>query len=505
MRHVDALVIGTGAGGLGAAITLAEAGASVLVCEALTYPGGCASTFSRKGYRFDAGATLSAGLAPGQTLHRLIERHDLPVQTRPLDPVLTVRAPGLDLPISADRGAFLDRLCALEGVPVNPTRRFFALQEQVADALWHVIDNPRLLPPFDLRALWAHAVRLPRLAPLATLAGRPLLSVLDRFGLAGCVPVRTVVDALCQITVQCTAEEAEAPFALASLDYPWRGTAHVRGGIGNLSRGLVTGIRALGGEVRFASRVKALHREPDGWRADIRGESVHASSVFANVLPGALADLGVDGGRPLARRQARVEQGWGACVLYLGVRAEALAEDGAHHVEIVQQPGAPLAHGNHLLVSIGDASDTERAPAGVRTVTVSTHIDPARFDEEDPATVVAAVQERMREGLRTHLPELAAGIVTEMPGSPRTFARFTRRRGGFVGGIPRRVGLGQYLDVFPRPVAPDLWLVGDSVLLGQSVLASLTGGHRTAVAALRRRGRAAHTLPEDRAALPQPG
>jgi phytoene dehydrogenase-like protein len=51
----DVLVIGAGFGGLGTALTLGQGGAKVLVCEALRYPGGCASTFSRGGFRFDAG------------------------------------------------------------------------------------------------------------------------------------------------------------------------------------------------------------------------------------------------------------------------------------------------------------------------------------------------------------------------------------------------------------------------------------------------------------------
>jgi len=487
MERVDALVVGAGAGGLGAALTLAESGARVLVCEALTYPGGCASTFERKGYRFDAGATLSAGLAPGQTLHRWIARHRLPVRTLPLDPVLQIRAPGVDLSIPPDRSRFLDRLCSLPGVPEQPTRAFFALQERVAEALWHVIDRPELLPPLGVGALLHHAGRLPALLPVARWIGQPLLAVLRRFGLDDCVPVRTVVDALCQITVQCTSVQAEAPFALAALDYPFRGTAHVRGGIGQLAEGLVTGIRTLGGQVRLATRVKGLSREGSGWRVSTRRGDVYADQVLANVLPGALEGLGVPLRPHLQRRQARVASGWGACALYLGVDASADLPEGPHHIEIVQQPGAPLPSGNHMLVSLGDGADTERAPPGQRTATVSTHIDPALLGD-DPAAAVQAVQERLREGLRTHLPALAQAIRTEMPASPRTFQRFTRRGGGLVGGIPRRVGLGQYLDVLPRPAAPGLWLVGDSVLLGQSVLAAATGGHRTAVAALRRAG-----------------
>lgn len=485
-RTVDALVIGAGAGGLGAALTLAEAGADVLVCEALKYPGGCASTFSRRGYRFDAGATLSAGLGEGQLLRTWLERYDTGVTLELLDPVLTLRAPGWTLPIPRDRAAFVELLARQPGVPVASLRAFLDLQGRVAEALWHVIDHPHLLPPLSPTAWLEHLGRAPALAPLAGLVGRSLLDVLRRFGLDHCRPVRLWADALCQITVQCTSEQAEAPFALASLDYPFRGTGHVRGGIGGLAWGLTRAIEQAGGAVRLASRVSGLRREGNVWHATVRGDDVRARQVFANVLPGDLSALVEEDVPGSDKQQRRVASGWGAVTLYLGVEHGPELPEEAFHVEIIQDPDAPLPHGNHMLVSVGDARDTARAPPGQRTVTVSTHLDVGRLRSESPARLVHKVQDRLREGLRTHLPDLAARVVVEMPGSPRTFARFTRRSGGLVGGIPRRVGLGQYLDVWPRPALPGLWLVGDSVLLGQSVLAAATGGHVTARAAWRR-------------------
>ena len=47
----DAVIIGSGFGGMAAGLQLAEAGAEVLLLEAVKYPGGCASTFEKKGSR----------------------------------------------------------------------------------------------------------------------------------------------------------------------------------------------------------------------------------------------------------------------------------------------------------------------------------------------------------------------------------------------------------------------------------------------------------------------
>ncbi|XP_060106452.1 all-trans-retinol 13,14-reductase [Heteronotia binoei] len=53
--HLDAIVIGSGYGGLAAAVVLSKAGRCVLVLEQHGKAGGCCHTFSDKGFEFDVG------------------------------------------------------------------------------------------------------------------------------------------------------------------------------------------------------------------------------------------------------------------------------------------------------------------------------------------------------------------------------------------------------------------------------------------------------------------
>jgi phytoene dehydrogenase-like protein len=111
---------------------------------------------------------------------------------------------------------------------------------------------------------------------------------------------------------------------------------------------------------------------------------------------------------------------------------------------------------------------------------------------------IAGVQARMRDVFAARAPEWAVGIETVMTASPRTFERYTRRPGGLVGGVPRRAGLHNYAGAWPRPIAPNLWLVGDSVFPGQSTLATALGGLRVAEALGAALGLPARALPESR-------
>src|SRR5215469_5513075 len=72
-RGLDAVVVGAGPNGLAAALTLAEAGRSVLVLEAASEPGGGLRTAEllEPGYRHDLCATVLALAAVSPFLRRL--------------------------------------------------------------------------------------------------------------------------------------------------------------------------------------------------------------------------------------------------------------------------------------------------------------------------------------------------------------------------------------------------------------------------------------------------
>ncbi|MCB0210306.1 MAG: hypothetical protein KDJ52_13295, partial [Anaerolineae bacterium] len=129
---------------------------------------------------------------------------------------------------------------------------------------------------------------------------------------------------------------------------------------------------------------------------------------------------------------------------------------------------------------------TSRAPAGQRVITLSTH---TRLDdwwqllEHDRDAYEARKQvyaDRLLTAAARALPTLREAAQFVMPGTPVTFQRFTHRIDGWVGGFPQT----SLFRTWAPKLAPQLWMVGDSIFPGQSTAAVAMGGLRVAAAVL---------------------
>jgi len=179
--------------------------------------------------------------------------------------------------------------------------------------------------------------------------------------------------------------------------------------------------------------------------------------------------------KPLLNYQKRVENlppSSGAFVIYLGVTEAAIPKDCAPHLQFFYDPTGPIGENNSLFVSVSKPGDG-RAPAGCRTLIASSFTDVAPWwqgSEQD-------YQARKESYTQTAIAKLgqyfnlnnlnAKTIVHQESATPRTFARYTARHQGIVGGVGQRLSTFGPFGFAPRTPVANLWLVGDSVHPGE--------------------------------------
>ncbi len=469
------VVIGAGIGGLTAGALLAHRGYRVLILDQALVPGGCASTFKRKGFTFDVGATQVAGLEPGGIHHRIFSELeiDLPAAT-PCDPACAVYLPGETEPINVWRDQ--ERWQAERQRRFPGSEPFWQLLSTLFKASWAFQARDPVLPPRSLWDLW-QLTKAIRPGTLITLPYTFLTvgDALRGYGLGNDQRLKTFLDLQLKLYSQVDAEETALLYAATALSVSQlpQGLFHLKGSMQVLSDRLVDSLKRDGGQLLMRHTVEHI-RLKDGKatgvciRSQKTGEvwTEPADHVVANVTVQNLVQLlGENAPKGYQHRVEKLPQASGAFVMYLGVDESAIPPGCPPHLQFLYDANGPIGQNNSLFVSVSHPGDG-RAPDGQATIIASSFVEPRSWWHED----YEAFKRQFESVAIARLGQffhLSGTIQHQESATPRTFARYTAREQGIVGGIGQRIPSFGPFGFANRTPLKHLWLVGDSTHPGE--------------------------------------
>lgn len=303
-KTFDAVVIGSGLGGLTAGAQLAAAGFSVCLLERNFSLGGAASVYKVGGLTVESSLhQTSDARNPRDFKHQILSDLGIldEIEWLPTGPLYTVRGGPLGEPFTLPCGfeAAYDALAARFPDKRQPIKRFLNEIEQIHDALWNLKQSRQegSIAKFA-RGLW-------ELEPAAANWQSTLADVFER-DFAGCEGLKCALGANLAYFGDDPAKMWHIYFALAQGANIASGGAYIKGGSRQLSLKLAKAITKAGGVVRLGRLVNAIETDADGNVAAIRHvarksgedeERIVAKVVMANCAPTVAAALMADPAR----------------------------------------------------------------------------------------------------------------------------------------------------------------------------------------------------------------
>ncbi|HSO04931.1 MAG TPA: NAD(P)/FAD-dependent oxidoreductase [Candidatus Limnocylindrales bacterium] len=503
----DAIVIGSGIGGLAAAAMMAKhGGRKVLVLERHYTPGGYTHAFHRPGYDWDVGVHYIGDVAPGSTTRRVFDDiSDGRIEWADMGEVydrVIIDGDAYDLP--KGRANLRDMLVSRFPAEEAAIDAYFqAVKEAASSSLPFQVAKTLPGPiqaesgPMMRRNFTRWAQRTTREVLEELTADQRLIAVLTaQFGDYGLPP-------------------AQSSFAMHALlvHHYFRGGYYPVGGSGVIAESIIPVIERTGGLVLINAEVAEVVVEEGravGVRMAADGRVIRAPIVIsdAGVLNtfGELLPRDVAEGAGLLTDLTRVAPSMAHLCLYLGFEetAEALAmprhnlwiypnEDYEQTIEDSRtDPEAPLPM---VYVSFPAAKDPdfERLHPGRSTVDVITAAPYAWFEQWEGSrwkrrsaeydAFKDRLAERMMEALFEQMPQLRGKVAFFEISTPLTTAHFAGYRRGELYGIDHTPQRFDQDFLQPATPIPGLYLTGQDIV-SCGVAGAMFGGVLTATTVL---------------------
>lgn len=492
--NYDAIVIGSGIGGLVAATQLAVKGAKVLVLEKYVIPGGSSGYYERDGYTFDVGSSVMFGFSDKGNLNLITQALaavGCEMEVIPDPTTVHFHLPN-DLSVQVHREYidFISELAAKFPHEKDGILKFYGECWKIFNALNSLelksLEEPIYLfgqffqKPLECLTL---AYYLPQNAgdiARKYIKDPQLLSFID----AECFIVSTV-------------NALQTPMINAAMvlcDRHFGGINYPVGGVGGIAKSLSKGLVDQGSEILYRANVTNIILE-HGKAVGVRlsdGREFFGKTIISNATRwdtfGKLLK-----GETLPKEEENFQKVYvkapSFLSIHMGVKAEVLPPDTDCHHFVLEDDWARLEEPyGSIFLSIPTILDSSLAPEGhhiLHIFTTSSIEDWEGLSTKDyEAKKKVAADEIINRLEKKLFPGIRSSIAFMEVGSPKTHRRYLARDKGTYGPMPRRTPKGLLGMPFNTTAVDGLYCVGDSCFPGQGVIAVAFSGvmcaHRVA-------------------------
>jgi C-3',4' desaturase CrtD len=469
----DVIVIGSGFGSLTAAALLAKRGLKVCVLEQAKYPGGCASSYKRKGYWFETGATTLVGLDEHMPLRYLLQETGIEASFRKLDVPMQVNLPN---------GQILTR-CANLNDWINEAERVFGNYNQrafwehcykISKNVWRTSLKQLSFPFTNTTDFWQGMLNMrPYQLQLLPGAFRTMQDMLRRYSLEKNQLFVDFVNEQLLITAQNYASEVNELFGATALCYTLYGNYYVDGGLINLSRSIESYLKEQGADIYYRHKVQTIVPVKDGYKVNTSGNRLDCRFVICGLPLNNTQELFLDNKVKgvLNSYILPSDKLNGAFTMTLVLNKR--TERSVLHYQVHVPEGLPVIWSRSFFVSFSHPEDLQRAPEGQTVVSISAHIS-------DPAATIVHDKQLIAHAILTKMEEIdllrKQDIIYLDSATPGAWIFWTHRAFGMVGGYPQYQTIKPWQMKDARLDHKGAYICGDTVYPGQGIPGTCLSG-----------------------------
>ena len=278
--HWEAIIIGSGIGGMAAAAALSKVGHKVLLLEQYQILGGLAHSFSREGFSWDAGIHYLSGVAPGDPGRDLLDWiSDTPIEFKSMGAVYDNLHMGDAEPLALSRPYEAQERDLKDRFPDEATaiEDWTAALKEAREAIY------KIMPTRAMPALFGTAMRWWNGRAIDRWCSRTTQEVIDEI-----TENPALAAAFASQWFDHGGRPGKASFAmhaLISASYLESGSWYPVGGGAAFAKHIIPTIKAHGGEARAGVRVEGLMFEDakDIGVRTVEGDEIRADAVISDI------------------------------------------------------------------------------------------------------------------------------------------------------------------------------------------------------------------------------